>query len=83
MKENIYEVTLRSKKLRYFRRMGENIIGRQLYGNVGNETLTTKTISSYSEATNHTYLLLYTYIREDLLKSKRDFSGGTKDRSGR
>jgi hypothetical protein len=59
MEENIYEVTHYAQRNydtleEWF---SENIIGRQLYGNVGN-VLTTKTISSYSEATNHTYLLL-------------------------
>jgi hypothetical protein len=57
--ERVYEVTHYAQRNydtleEWF---SENIIGRQLYGNVGNET-SLQTISSYSEATN-TYIPFY------------------------
>jgi hypothetical protein len=79
-KENIYEVTHYAQRNydtleEWF---SENIIGRQLYGNVGNETSDYKTISSYSEATNP----FYNYINPSgkIYLKVKGFSGGTKDR---
>jgi hypothetical protein len=85
-KENIYEVTHYAQRNydtleEWF---SENIIGRQLYGNVGNETSDYKDNIELFRGDEHIPPFIITHLihQEDLLKSKRDFSGGTKDRSG-
>jgi hypothetical protein len=54
-------------------------------GNVGNETSDYKdNIELFRGDESYIPPFIITLIhQEDLLKSKRDFSGGTKDRSGR
>jgi hypothetical protein len=57
-----------------------------LYGNVGNETSDYKDnieLFRGDESYIPPFIITHLIHQEDLLKSKRDFSGGTKDRSGR
>jgi hypothetical protein len=77
MEENIYEVTHYAQRNydtleEWF---SENIIGRQLYGNVGNETSDYKdNIELFRGDESYIPPFIITLIhQEDLLKSKRDF----------